>query len=89
VRARTPCEFLSIPWFQLSSSEVPQRGWIKPGRRKPGLGKKLQQWLKKTRSEEETATVDGCYGTLTQQEDAASPDQQPVQTRWDVAASGA
>ncbi len=31
VRAHTPCEFLSIPWFQLSSSEVPQRGWRKPG----------------------------------------------------------
>ncbi len=32
VRARIPCEFLLIPWFQQSSSEVPLRDWRKPGR---------------------------------------------------------
>ncbi len=35
------------------------------------LGKKLQQGF----------TGDGCDGTRTQQEEDASPDQQPVQTR--------
>ncbi len=32
VGASIPCELLSIPWFQQSSSEVPQRDWRKPGR---------------------------------------------------------
>ncbi len=53
----------------------------------------LHSYLQSTQpiSVEETATAwgDGCYDTRTQQEDAASLDQQPVQTRWNVAASGA